>query len=311
MTLKERIFKIIIKALIFLKKDLDVSRQRMLFYSTMRKDVKEMDKDQLGQLIRFTGHSLDKATKCENESVGRGKEKKELLEMAINEWERRGYAMGPDKIWAKEILKRYNLWCDGSSKLIQPSKEQIEAEIDNNLFSVIEHRRSVRFWKRKKVEREKIEKIIKAATFAPTSCNRMAWHFFVVENDFNNIVEGNSTNKDMLEKAPVRIYLAIDERLYPEIYAPAMDAGFTLQNLVLAAHALGLGSCLMYHCESVNQGWFRSNFNMPDYYRVYCAVLLGYPDEIPSMPARVSVEDATTFIEGSNKHNIGKDYFGR
>lgn len=311
MAIKDIIFKIIIKSLIFLKRDMDISRQRMVFSATMRKDVKEMDKDQLGQLIRFTGHSLDKATKCENKAVGRGKEKKELLQKAINEWEQRGYSLGPDKLWAKEVLKRYDLWCDGRDKLIQPHQESKGLEADNNLFSVIEQRRSVRFWKRKKVEREKIGKILKAATYAPTSCNRMAWRFYIVENDLGNIVEGDSTNRSMLEKAPVRIYLAIDDRLYPEIYAPAMDAGFVLQNLVLAAHALGLGSCLMYHCESVNQGWFRSNFNMPDYYRIYCAVLLGYPDEISSTPARISVEDAATFIKDVKGIGIGKDYFNR
>ena len=268
----------------------------------MRKDVKEMDRDQLGQLIRFTGHSLDKATKCENKAVGRGKEKKELIEKALNEWERRGHSLGPDKLWAKGILKQYDLWCDGREKLVQPHQESRGVEIDNNLFSVIEQRRSVRFWKRKKVEREKIEKIIKAATYAPTSCNRMAWHFFVAENNLSNIVEGDSTNRNMLEKAPVKIYIGIDERLYPEIYAPAMDAGFALQNLALAAHALGLGSCLMYHCETVNQKSLRTDLNIPYYYRIYCAVLLGYPDETPLTPARVSVEEIATFMEDSRKY---------
>lgn len=302
MILKEILYKIIVKTLIFLKRDMDVSRQRLIFNAAMRKDVKEMDKDQLGQLIRFTGHSLDKATKCENKAVGRGKEKKELLGNALNEWERRGYGLGPDKLWAKEILKRYDLWCDGREKLIQPYQESKGIEIDNNLFSVIEQRRSVRFWKRKKVEREKIEKILKAAIYAPTSCNRMAWHFFIAENNLSNIVEGDGTNRNMLEKAPVRIYLAIDERLYPEIYAPAMDAGFALQNLALAAHAMGLGSCLMYHCETVNQKSLRTDLNIPYYYRIYCAVLLGYPDETPLTPARVSVEDIATFIEDSRKY---------
>ena len=202
----------------------------------------------------------------------------------------------------KGFSKQYDLWCDGREKLVQPHQESRGVEIDNNLFSVIEQRRSVRFWKRKKVEREKIEKIIKAATYAPTSCNRMAWHFFVAENNLSNIVEGDSTNRNMLEKAPVKIYIGIDERLYPEIYAPAMDAGFALQNLALAAHALGLGSCLMYHCETVNQKSLRTDLNIPYYYRIYCAVLLGYPDETPLTPARVSVEEIATFMEDSRKY---------
>jgi nitroreductase len=81
-----------------------------------------------------------------------------------------------------------------------------------------------------------------------------------------------------------------------------MDAGFALQNLALAAHALGLGSCLMYHCETVNQKSLRTDLNIPYYYRIYCAVLLGYPDETPLTPARVSVEEIATFMEDSRKY---------
>lgn len=306
MSLKELIFKIIVRVLVFLKKDLDISRQRMIFTATMRKSVKDMDRDQIGQLIRFNSHALDKATKCGNKNVGRGKERKQLLERALNEWQKRGYPLGPDKIWAGEVIKNYDRWCLGEAKLIQPAQEYHESGTDD-IFSVIEQRRSIRFWKRKKVEREKIEKILKAATYAPSSCNRMTWRFFVVENDLDNVVEGNSTNQNLLEKAPVRIYLGIDERMYPEIYAPAIDAGCALQNLVLAAHALGLGSCIMYHCESVNQEKLRSELNIPNYYRIYSAVILGYPDETPSTPGRVSLDEVATFMKG----NAGKDCFRR
>ncbi len=306
MSMKETVFKIMVKLLTFLKKDLDISRQRLIFTTTMRKSIKEMDRDQLGQLIRFNAHALDKATKCENRDVGRGRERKQLLERALDEWQERGYPLGPDKIWAREILKSYGRWCMGEAKLIQPVKEDHKYG-ENDIFSVIEQRRSVRFWKKKRVEREKIEKILRAATYAPSSCNRMTWRFFVVENDLDNIFEGDSTNRNLLEKAPVRVYLGIDERLYPEIYAPAIDAGCALQNLILAAHALGLGSCLMYHCESVNQEKLRTELGIPAYYRIYCAVPLGYPDEIPSTPGRVSLDEVSTFVKG----NGGIDCFAK
>lgn len=288
--------KIILKIIISLKKELDVPRQRLIFSATMRKNVRDMDRDQLGQLIRFYGHSLDKATKCDNKSQGRGVERKKILEAALTEWRRRGYPCGPDKVWAKKILERYNLWRLGKKKLID-AVPQNKASVNNDIFSVIQQRRSARFWKNKTVEREKIRKLITAATYAPSSCNRMPWRFFVVENDLNNVVEGNSTNQSMLEKAPVIIYLGIDERLYPEVYAPALDAGCALQNIILAAHALELGSCAMYQCESFNQEILKAKIGIPDYFRIYCAVLLGYPDEVPLMPGRISIDEACTFTK--------------
>lgn len=299
MTFKEIVRKILLKLIVFLRKDFDVPRQRIIFSETMRKKSKDMDRDQLGQLIRFHGHSLDKATKCENKSQGRGEERKKILESALQEWKRKGDAFGSDKVWAAEILERYYRWCSGEGKWLEPVHEN-HVSLNNDIFSVIQQRRSVRFWKKKTVEREKIEKLITAATYAPSSCNRMPWRFFVVENDLNNLAEGDSTNQSILEKAPIKIYVGIDERLYPEVYAPALDAGFASQNIVLAAHALGLGSCVMYQCESVNQETLKTELHIPDYFRIYCVVLLGYPDEIPLMPGRVSIEEVCNFTKDNS-----------
>lgn len=296
MSLKRILLKLLLNLIRILKVDLDIPAQRIRFYKTLGKDVSEMDRDQLGQLIRFHSHALDKATKCENSDEGRGDERRGVVEKALAEWQSRGYPMGPDKVWAKKILENFDLWTKGSSKRLDPVREQT-TDPPSDIFSVIETRRSVRFWQKRPVEREKIKRIIKAATHAPSSCNRMTWRFFVVENELTGIVEGNSTNPSLLKKAPVRIYIGIDERLYPEVYAPGIDAGCALENLVLAAHALGLGACMMYHCESVNQKRLRSELNIPEYYRIYCAVVLGYPDETPFTPARVDVDEVLTFVE--------------
>jgi nitroreductase len=307
MLLKKIAFKALLKLLIYLKRDFDYSQRRLKFMEVSRMDVGEMDRDMLGQLIRFHSHALDKATKCENTAEGRGDERRGIVEKAIAEWEKRGYPMGPDKVWAKKILKNFDLWAKGSAKLIEPAAEMHASDTD--LFSAMESRRSVRFWKNRPVEREKIKRIIRAATQAPSSCNRMTWRFFVVENDLSKVVEGNGTNPSLLEKAPVRIYIGIDERLYPEIYAPGIDAGCALENLVLAAHAIGLGACMMYQCESINQEKLRSELNIPEHYRIYCAVVLGYPDEAPLAPTRVAVEEVTTFVGDEAKGSSGADCY--
>jgi len=296
MDFKRMIRKIVIRLILFIRRDLDIPNQKMIFAETTSKSLKEMDQDLLGELIRFHGHSLDKAIKCDNKSEGHGRERKRVLENALNEWRRRKYPFGPDKIWASTRLKEYDTWCGGEKKLVQEARESHVTQ-SNDIFSVIKERRSVRFWKKRAVEREKISQMIEAATYAPTSCNRMPWRFFVLENNIDNVVEGNATNQSMLEKAPLRIYLGIDERLYPEIYAPGIDAGCALQNITLSAHALGLGSCLMYQCESIDQKALRAQIGAPRHYRIYCVVLLGYPNEAPSMPGRVLVGEVCNFTK--------------
>ena len=71
---------------------------------------------------------------------------------------------------------------------------------------------------------------------------------------------------------------------------------FALQNLILAAHALGLGTCLIYQGEFVDPELMEKYYNIPTYMKVYCAVTLGYPDENPETPARMEVDEVTEFL---------------
>jgi len=294
---KSVLFKILIKLLIYLRQDFNFTRQNLIFMESMRKNPQDMDRDLLGQAIRFVAHGLDKAKKCENITGNRGKEKYDLLKVLLNEWKERKYEWGDDKKWALQISNQYKEWSMGKDKIVTKITDSQQRDIKTDVFTVIEKRRSIRFWKKQPVPREIIDKIIKSATYAPISCNRMTWRFFVVENDLSAMIEGDSSNTSLLTKAPCRIYIAIDERLYPEIYAPALDAGIALQNMTLTAHALGIGTCLIYQCESIHQDKLLKYLDIPNHYRVYCSVLLGYPDEKPLTPARVAVKEVTKYIK--------------
>jgi nitroreductase len=110
------------------------------------------------------------------------------------------------------------------------------------------------------------------------------------------MVKGDASNASMFEKAPVRIFVAIDERLFFEKYSGALDTGFALQNLILMAHSLGLGTCLIYQGEFVDPVMMEKYYHIPAHMKVYCAVTLGYPDEEPETPARMNVEEVTEFL---------------
>lgn len=258
-------------------------------------ELKNIDKEQLGQLIRSKAHFIDMYMKCRD----RGKEIQELFNQVsswLEEWKNRGYHLGPDKIWAEEIISKYKIWIqDKGIKKKQSSNQNVIKS--NKFYEIIKTRRSIRFWKNIPVPAEVLNQIIESAAYAPSAFNRMPWKFYIYENKPENIVEGDSSNKSMFEKAPVRIYVAIDERLYEETYAPAMDAALAAQNILLAAHSLGLGSCFIYQCEIINQEMLKEKLNVPDYYKIYCAVLLGYPDDSPVTPGRVELDEIAVFIK--------------
>jgi nitroreductase len=257
---------------------------------------KHTDRIQLGQMIRFKGHMLDVATKTINIDAKARQSDLEELEVLLKEWNQRGYPEGPDTAWARQRIQNFlKIKKESNSKVYIPPLAE-DTTIDSDIFSVIKNRRSVRYWKKKPVPKEMIEKIIEAATYAPTAFNRMEWRFYVAETPFDNMEKGDASNASMFEKAPVRIFVAIDERLYFEKYSGAMDTGFALQNLILAAHALGLGTCLMYQGEFVDPELMEKYYNIPKHMKVYCAVTLGFPDEQPETPARMNVDEVTEFL---------------
>ena len=274
---------------------LDCEFRHELYRRSIAQQLQEMDRHQLGQLIRFLAHFVDKITRWEKDPKLRGDEHRDKILQALAEWRRRAYEFGPDMVWAEEVLRRYETYRKTHVKMIvRPSGDDPVGPLD--VLSMIKNRRSVRFWKKQAVERNKIETIIQAALEAPSSCNKMAWRFFVYENELDCMVEGDCTGASMTAKAPVRILLAVDERFYREIYAPALDAGLALQNLILAAHALGLGACLVYETAITERHKLPEGLDIPEYLRIYCAVLLGYPDESPIKPERVSVRESLTYM---------------
>ena len=120
---------------------------------------KDTDRIQLGQLIRFKGHMLDVATKTINIDEGARKSDMEDLEELLKEWDQRGYPEGPDISWARQRIKNYlRIKKESTSEVNIPPLTE-DAIDEQDIFSVIKNRRSVRYWKKKPVPREMIEKI--------------------------------------------------------------------------------------------------------------------------------------------------------
>jgi nitroreductase len=77
--------------------------------------------------------------------------------------------------------------------------------------------------------------------------------------------------------APVEIFVFVHKSLH--IYA-ASDAGLMMQNLMLSAHAHGLGTCAQ-GAVGVWEDVVREEFEISKDYRLLCGIAIGYPSDSP------------------------------
>ncbi|EGG42065.1 nitroreductase [Candidatus Nitrosarchaeum limnium SFB1] len=189
--------------------------------------------------------------------------------------------------------------------------------MENGLIDIILSLRTVRNFKTDQVEDEKISLILKAATSAPSSGNTQPWEFIVV-TDFqlkkkiksvisstwrNHVINRLNEIDDKTrrvyddatqlvensENIPVIIFACLDlrkaskseEAKFASIY-PAV------QNLLLAAHAIGLGTCLTTHGCTPSRGEkeVKSILCIPEYVKITALVFLGYPSKVLGPPKR-------------------------
>jgi nitroreductase len=90
--------------------------------------------------------------------------------------------------------------------------------------------------------------------------------------------------------APVELFVYIHKSLH--IYA-ASDAGLMMENLMLSAHSMGLGTCAQ-GAVGIWDDVVRREFEVSKDYRLLCGIAVGYPSDKPvnSFKAhRISVED--------------------
>ena len=138
---------------------------------------------------------------------------------------------------------------------------------------------SVRKFLEKPVEKEKIEKILRAAMAAPTAGNQQEWEFIVVENKDNlQKLSTFSPYSKSLAEAPIAIVLLSnkDKLRYPENWQ--QDLGAAAQNMLLEAVHLGLGSVWLGVAPLEDRMKFIADFfNLSDNLQPFAVLPFGYP----------------------------------
>lgn len=155
-----------------------------------------------------------------------------------------------------------------------------------DVLSAIRDRRSIRRYRADPVPLETIERLLDAGRWAPTGGNRQYWKFIAV-TDPGVMRMIKRVSPMMWGESPAAIFVCLDldrsnlseeaRRGYGEC------AGFPSQNIMLAAHALGLGSCAV---GGFNRRAVKEILDVPDDTDVQLLITLGYPDETPEPKPR-------------------------
>ncbi len=155
------------------------------------------------------------------------------------------------------------------------------------VFEAIKTRRSVRAFTKQDVPNEVVLKLIDAARWAPSAGNIQPWEFVIVRNpDVKRKLAAAALHQTFIEEAPVVVVVCADqfrsERGYGSRGAGLyclQDTAAATQNLLLAAHALGLGACWVgaFYEREVSEA-----LKVPKGVRPVAILPIGHPAESPS-----------------------------
>lgn len=153
-------------------------------------------------------------------------------------------------------------------------------------------RRSIRKYTNQKISKEQIELLLKAGMYAPSARNQQPWHFIVVtDRDLLDKIKNSHPYAGMLNDAQAAILVCGDQELELSKGYWVVDCSAATQNILLAAHGIGLGAVwLGIHPREERKDAIHNLFNLPAKIQVLSLISVGYPDEIKEMPERFKPE---------------------
>jgi nitroreductase len=161
-----------------------------------------------------------------------------------------------------------------------------------DLFDAILTRRSIRKYTSQKIDQDLVDKIIKAGMYAPSAVNKQPWHF-IVFTDRKSMKEIMNVHQSsaMLAEAQTAILICYDENLQHDDGYGAVDCSNATQNMLLAAHALGIGACWIGIYPRQNRmEALHTIFGLPQHVKAFAVIALGYPDEKKQVAQRYKPE---------------------
>jgi len=196
------------------------------------------------------------------------------------------------------------------------------------LLELMKSRRSIRQFEARELTRSQVDALIEAARWAPSNHNRQGWKFVVFQDaetiarlaeqirgsvrrslqDAPRLVAERADEivhfSGAFEQAPVVILAmhkaspAIGKALLASATSDlasgeAISTAMACQNILLAAHALGLGACVMTAPLLAADVW--KAVDLPAGFEPTCLIAVGYPTATPEPPRRKSLDQIVEY----------------
>lgn len=168
-----------------------------------------------------------------------------------------------------------------------------------SFLEIAKKRYSVRSYSDKKVETDKLDKILQAAHVAPTAANRQPVHLIVVQSKEGLEKIGKAAN---IYGAPLAVIVCTDHskawvRPFDKKQISDIDASILTDHMMMEATELGLGSVWICYFKPDT---IRKEFNLPDNLEPINILAIGYSDEEAADPerhsqTRVSIEELVSY----------------
>lgn len=144
---------------------------------------------------------------------------------------------------------------------------------EEGLLKTIKTRRSIRQFQRKEIPLSAIEEILEAGRLAPTANNLQPWKFVVVlRQEVRTWLAEITDYGHFIKEAPVCIAVFCENTKY---YLE--DGCAATENILLAAWALGIGSCWVAGDKKKYADQIRTRLQLPPFYKLVSLIALGYP----------------------------------
>ena len=186
----------------------------------------------------------------------------------------------------------------------------------NEVLETIKTRRSVRAYTAQAPETDDLATILEAAKYAPNGMHLESWHFTAIQNaekleELNSRIKGafaKSDDKHLQERGHNKAYccyyhapVLVIVSNKPAQWWAGMDCACAIENMFLAAHSLGIGSCWINQlgttCNDPEVREFITSLGVPADHQVYGCVALGYADPKAPLKEKVVKEGTVTIVE--------------
>jgi nitroreductase len=148
-----------------------------------------------------------------------------------------------------------------------------------DMLEIIRSRRSIRQYTRELPKDEEIEKILEAGRWAPSGLNNQPWRFLRITDKAKKDGLADFTKYgEIIKDAPAVLVVCMDIADSYNREKDLMAIGACIQNMLLEAHALGLGACWLGEILNKKQE-IKQYLKLDEDLEAMAVITLGKPDE--------------------------------